>query len=425
MPVFYGTKDENVGSVSQAAAQAQTLSLDKVVSTDPPYYDNVGYADLSDYFYVWLRKNVKVIFSDVCGTLSTPKHDELIASRYRQGSKQKAEDFFLNGMTEVMSHLAEQAHPAFPVTIYYAFKQSETKAGSTTNTGWVTFLEAVIRAGFQITGTWPMRTEREGRTIGNGTNALASSIVLVCRKRPADAPSISTKQFKRELNARLSEALEDMVAGEKQSSIAPVDLSQAIIGPGMEIFSRYNGILESDGTQMSVDKALRLINNFLDEDAFDPDTQFCLAWFKAYQWKEADFGTANQIAMGKGLSVEELARGGVLNAGKGKVQLIHWKDLPADWDPETDKHTSLWEICHHLIRAYQIGGGVDGAARLLAKIELKASIPMFCSTMYTLCERNAWAEDAMAYNSLSVAWSSIESRAAEFEKTQPKQLDLL
>jgi putative DNA methylase len=252
-----------------------------VVSTDPPYYDNIGYADLSDFFYVWLRKSLKPIFPGLYATLAVPKAEELVATPYRHGSKEKAETFFLDGMTRAIHNLAEQAHPAFPVTIYYAFKQAETRGDEgTSSTGWETFLAAVLSAGFTLTGTWPMRTELGNRMIGAGTNALASSIVLVCRKRPADAPTVSRREFIRELNAALPDALDEMTRGGINSPVAPVDLSQAIIGPGMAIFSQYAAVLEADGTPMRVKTALQLINRFLAEDDFDHDTQFCLHWFE-------------------------------------------------------------------------------------------------------------------------------------------------
>ncbi|WP_223193898.1 DUF1156 domain-containing protein [Pseudomonas aeruginosa] len=228
---------EPCGTVLQADAQRQVISSEKVISTDPPYYDNIGYADLSDFFYVWLRRSLRSVFPSLYATLAVPKAEELVATPYRHGGKDKAEVFFLDGMTAAMHNLAELAHPAFPVTIYYAFKQAETQAeAGTSSTGWETFLAAVLQAGFALSGTWPMRTEMKTRQIAMGNNALASSIVLVCRPRAADAPSISRREFIRELNATLPDALLDMTRGGVNSPVAPVDLSQAIIGPGMEVF---------------------------------------------------------------------------------------------------------------------------------------------------------------------------------------------
>lgn len=415
------------GKVFQAAAQSQMISHGKVISTDPPYYDNVGYADLSDFFYVWLRHNVSEIFPDICSTLATPKREELIASQYRQGSKLKAEDFFLSGMTDVMKRLGELSHSAFPITIYYAFKQSETKEDGTTNTGWVTFLEAVLKAGFQITGTWPMRTERNGRTVGIGANALASSIILVCRKRPETAPSISRKQFQRELKVRLTEALDDMTSGGSQRAIAPVDMSQAIIGPGMEVFSQYSEVLSADGSKLSVSDALKMINGFLDEDAFDQATQFAMQWFKTVHWDAGEFGVADGLARAKGTSVARLEASGILTSGKGKVQLIHWKNLPSDWDPEKDDDIPQWEACHHMIKVLQEDGS-EGAAKLLAALRDRSTenlnIALFCSAMYTFCERAGRPDDAIVYNELSQALPDIEQQADGFRKQKPEQIDL-
>jgi putative DNA methylase len=306
-----------------------------LVSTDPPYFDNIGYADLSDYFYVWLRPMLKTIFPDLFATLAAPKAEELIATPYRHGSKVKAEEFFLSGMTQAMRRLAEQAHPAYPVTIYYAFKQTESNGSDGTgSTGWETFLEAVIRAGFAVSGTWPMRTEYTGNLKKN-TSSLASSIVLVCKKRDFDAPSVSRREFLRELNAILPEALLDMTQGGVNSPVAPVDLSQAMIGPGMATFSKYSAVLEADGKPMTVRTALQLINRFLSEDDFDHDTQFCLHWFESCGWAEGKFGEADVLARAKGTSVDGIAGSGVLESGKGIVRLLRYSEYPTDWTPES------------------------------------------------------------------------------------------
>ncbi|MCX8086916.1 MAG: DUF1156 domain-containing protein [Rhodocyclaceae bacterium] len=402
------------GLAAQQNAQTQSLSYNKVISTDPPYYDNIGYADLSDFFYVWLRRSLKPIFPGLYATLAVPKAEELVATPYRHGSKEAAEAFFLQGMTRALENLARQAHPAFPVTIYYAFKQSETtdEAG-TASTGWETFLEAVIRAGFAITGAWPMRTELGNRMIGAGTNALASSIVLVCRKRAADAPTVSRREFLRELNATLPEALDEMTRGGVHSPVAPVDLSQAIIGPGMAIFSQYAAVLEADGTPMRVKTALQLINRFLAEDDFDADTQFCLHWFETQGWAAGKYGEADVLARAKGTAVDALAAAGVVASSKGSVRLLKWPEYPADWSPESDTRTPVWEALHQLIRALNQGGESE-AGRLLARMPSRAE-PMraLAYRLYPLCERRAQAEDARAYNELVTAWSGIEQAASE------------
>lgn len=385
----------------------------KVVSTDPPYFDNVGYADLSDFFYIWLQQSLGKSLPYLFQTDLVPKREELIASVFRHESWEKAEAFFYGGMTRVMTNLARQAHPAFPVTIYYAFKQSETnETTGTSNTGWDTFLEAVIRAGFSIHGTWPIRTELVGN-LKKVVNALASSIVLVCRNRPAGAPTISRREFIRELNAALPEALSEMTqgTGDGQSPIAPVDLSQAIIGPGMAIFSKYSAVLEANGKPMSVQTALQLINRFIAEDDFDHDTQFCLSWFDGHGWDQGQYGQAEVLATAKGISVDGLKQGGVVETGTGRLRLLRASELPEDWTPETDTRISVWEILHHLIR--RLGSdGESSAGDILSKTSrYSENIRTLAYRLYTLCERKGWAQDAGQYNTLILAWDAIEASA--------------
>lgn len=401
-----------LGIVDQCVAQSQTISKNKLISTDPPYYDNIPYADLSDFFYVWLRRALKTFLPDLFATLAVPKGEELVALAYRHADgKAGAEAFFLDGMTQAMHRLAEQAHTAFPVTIYYAFKQAESENNEgTASTGWETFLVAVILAGFGITGTWPMRTERGARSIGFETNALASSIILVCRKRPSDARSISRREFIRELNSVLPEALDEMTkgSGDERSPVAPVDLSQAIIGPGMAVFSKYAAVLEADGTPMSVRTALQLINRFLAEDDFDADTQFCLHWFEQHSWAESVFGEADVLARSKSTSVDAMKDAGVLHSGGGKVRLPKWAEYPANWDPKTDKRMPVWEALHQLIRALK-QGGESASGALLAALGGKAeAVRQLAYRLYTLCERLGQAEDARAYNELITSWTGIE-----------------
>lgn len=402
------------GFAQQADASTQSISATKLVSTDPPYYDNIGYADLSDFFYVWLRKSLKPIFPGLYATLAVPKAEELVATPYRHGGKTEAEAFFLDGMTRAMHNLAELAHPAFPVTIYYAFKQSESKdEAGTSSTGWETFLDAVLRAGFAISGTWPMRTELGNRMIGSGTNALASSIVLVCRKRLIDAPTVSRREFLRELNATLPEALLDMTRGGVNSPVAPVDLSQAIIGPGMAIFSQYAAVLEADGTPMRVKTALQLINRFFAEDDFDHDTQFCLHWFEGIGWASGKYGEADVLARAKGTSVGGLVEAGVVDSSGGNLRLLKWAELPRDWSPETDNRLPVWEALHHLIRALNQDGESAAGALLARMPALNEPMRALAYRLYTLCERKGWAEEARAYNELVAAWSGIEQASAD------------
>lgn len=324
------------GHVHQADATKQSHGLFKFISTDPPYYDNICYADLSDYFYVWLRRTLREVYPEQLATISVPKAEELVASANRHGTSETAEAFFLKGMTQAMHNLSEQSHPAAPITIYYAFKQSETESAGTNSSGWETFLEAINNAGLALTGTWPMRTELGNRMIGSGTNALASSIVLVCRPRAKDAETISRRQFIRELNAALPLALDTMTRESEglHSPVAPVDLSQSIIGPGMAVFSKYAAVLEADGSPMSVRTALQLINRFLAEDDFDTDTQFCLHWFEQYGWETGKFGEADTLARAKGTSVDGVKQAGVLEAAGGNVRLLKWGEYPNEWDPE-------------------------------------------------------------------------------------------
>ncbi|MBF2719692.1 DUF1156 domain-containing protein [Psychrobacter sp. NG254] len=408
------------GFAFQRDAATQDISINKVVSTDPPYYDNIGYADLSDFFYVWMRRSLRTIYPDLFSTMAVPKAEELVATPYRHGSKEKAEVFFLDGMTKAISNLAEKAHPAFPVTIYYAFKQSETKEGSTSSTGWETFLEAIIRAGFSIDGTWPMRTEMANRMIGSGTNALASSVVLVCKKRKIEAESISRREFQRELREQMPEALEAMVGGETGATpIAPVDLAQAAIGPGMAIYSKYADVLNQDGSKLSVHEALVLINrsitDYLNPDSgnFDADTLFCDNWFSQYGWGEGPFGEADTLARAKGTSVDGVHSAGVIEAAGGKVRLLQWGEYPKDWNPHTDTRTPIWEACHQLIRALKQDSESAAGALLANMPERGEPIRQLAYHLYTLCERKKWAEEARAYNELIGSWHAIVAASHE------------
>lgn len=408
------------GFVVQQDAATQAISSEKVISTDPPYYDNIGYADLSDFFYVWMRRSLKAFYPDLFSTLAVPKAEELVATPYRHGSKEKAETFFLDGMTKAIHNMAEKGHPAFPVSIYYAFKQAETKEGSTSSTGWETFLEAVISAGFSIDGTWPMRTEMANRMIGSGTNALASSVVLVCKKREIEADSISRREFQRELREKMPDALEAMIGGETGTTpIAPVDLAQAAIGPGMAIYSKYAAVLNQNGSKMSVHDALILINraitDYLNPDSgnFDADTLFCDDWFSQYGWGEGQFGEADTLARAKGTSVDGVRDAGVIEAGGGKVRLLKWSEYPHDWDPKTDTRTPIWEACHQMIRVLNQQGESEAGSLLARMPERGEPIRQLAYHLYTLCERKKWAEEARAYNELIGSWHAIVSASHE------------
>ena len=412
----------NVGVADQNDAQTQSDSEGKLISTDPPYYDNIGYADLSDFFYVWLRRSLKTIFPDLFATLAVPKAEELVATPYRHGNRQKAEAFFLDGMTQAMQRLAEQSHPAFPVTIYYAFKQAENDSiNGTASTGWDTFLEAVIRAGFSVTGTWPMRTELGNRMIGSGTNALASSIILVCRKRESDAKTVTRREFLTALKSELPAALAHLQRG----NIAPVDLAQSAIGPGMAVYTRYVRVLDAQGQPLTVREALALINQVLDEALaeqegdFDADSRWALAWFEQSGFAEGDYGVAETLSKAKNTSVTGMVEAGILSSKSGRVRLLRPEDLPADWDPAKDKRLTAWEVVHQLIRALD-SGGEPAAAVLVAALGARAETAReLAYRLYTLCERKKRAAEAFSYNSLVQSWPEINRLAHVGDTPKP------
>lgn len=412
-----------VGVALQADAQTQQLSHRRVVSTDPPYFDNIGYADLSDFFYAWLRHNLCAVFPDMLATIATPKSEEIVATPGRHGSRAEAERFFLEAMNRALGAVSRQAHGSMPITIYYAFKEGEATVDARGSAGWATFLEAVVKAGLAITGTWPMRTEKKGRARGNQSNALASSVVLVCRRRPEGAPSVRRRRFVRELHRVLPGAVDQMTRlgeNDTQAPVAPVDLSQAIIGPGMSVFTSYSAVLEADGSPMTVRTALQLINSFLAEDDFDADTQFCLHWFEQQGWIAGQFGDADVLARAKGTAVDGVRQAGVIESGGGKVRLLRWADYPAEWDPERDMRLPIWEVLHQLIRVLKTEGET-AAGRILASVATHAEAArQLAYRLYTLCERKGWAEDGRSYNELITSWSALESAAAKAAPTQRK-----
>jgi len=402
------------GVAIQEDAAVQSISKNKVVSTDPPYYDNISYADLSDFFYVWLRRSLQPIFPDIFTTLVTPKTKELIAAPNRQGGKDKAESYFLDGMTQAMHRLAEQTHSTFPVTIYYAFKQSESNGSyGSASTGWETFLDAVIRAGFAITGTWPMRTEYTGNLKKN-MSSLASSIILVCRPRK-EVFNTTRPEFGNALKAELPSALAHLQRG----NIAPVDLAQAAIGPGMAVFTRYARVLDAEGKPLTVRDALTLINQILDETLaeqegdFDADSRWALAWFDQFGFGEGEYGVAETLSKAKNTSVEGLVDAGFLQSQSGKVRILKPSELLVDWDPEKDKRLTNWEMVHHLIRVLESGGESE-AAKLVAKLGSKAETAReLCYRLYTLCERKKRAAEALSYNALVQSWPEISRLATD------------
>ena len=413
----------NAASASNLSKR-QTATAQPVLSTDPPYYDNVGYADLSDFFYVWLRKMLRDSLPNLFATLSTPKSEEMVATPYRHGSRQEAESFFLSGMTRAMQHLADRSHPALPITIYYAFKQSENRGEGVTSTGWETFLDAAISVGLTISGTWPVRTERGARALAIGTNALASSIVLSCRARAGNASSATRREFVDALKDELPVALRTMQAG----SIAPVDLAQAAIGPGMAVFSRYARVLDVSGRALSVRDALSLINQTLEETLaeqegdFDADTRWAVAWFEQAGFLDDEFGVAETLSKAKNTSVDGMIEAGILKAGAGKVRLLRPHELPDDWDPRTDRRRTVWEMVHHLIRVHGQSGEME-AAQLLAKMPADAERAReLAYRLYRICEQKNRAQVALGYNALVQSWPEIARLARERPRVEQAQL---
>lgn len=417
------------GHAVQSDASSQNLSLDKVISTDPPYYDNIAYADLSDFFYIWLRSSIQPVFPSLFATLAVPKSEELVATPYRHGGKDKAEAFFLNGMTQAMRRLADQSHMAFPVSIYYAFKQSESNGvDGRTNTGWDTFLAAVIEAGFAISGFWPLRTELSNRMIGSGTNALASSIVIVCRRREKTASKATRRDFISDLKKELPMALKNLQKG----NIRPVDLAQASIGPGMAIYTKYAEILDADGSALSVNMAQNLINHSLDEvleeqeGEFDADTRWAIKWFEQYGFSEGPFGEADNLARAKVTAVNGLVEAGIIKSKSGKVSLLKKEQLDESWSPETDKRLTVWEITHHLIRA--LDGGEAKASDLLSRIGPIAEAAKDLSyRLHAICvnPQNKWSKEAQDYDILVKAWTSLQTGAKEAKTNKLKQGELI
>ncbi len=418
---------EPCGEARQANVVTGPILTGTLISTDPPYYDNIGYADLSDFFYVWLRRSLNSIHPDLFRTLLVPKADELIASPYRHGgSRAAAQRFFEGGLSQAFHAIHRAQHPDYPFTVYYAFKQSENEeedgavATSIASTGWETMLEGLLASGFAITGTWPMRTELGNRMIGAGTNALASSIVIVCRPRQVDAEMATRRDFTTALRRELPDALIKLQHG----NVAPVDLEQAAIGPGMAIFSSFAKVIEADGSRMRVRTALQLINQ--EKDAYleghdgelDDATRVCIKWYEQYGYQPADYGRAETLVTSKNTSVRALEQAGVVHSRDGKVRLLRREELPSGWDPREDRHVPTWECTQQLIRSFECDGS-EGAGRLLAILGpgIGENARALAYRLFTLCERRGRAEDALPYNSLVTAWPQIQAAAADVGAT--------
>ena len=400
------------------ARQADAASRDYasvLISTDPPYYDNIGYSDLSDYFYVWLRRALRTVHPNLLGTMLVPKAEELVANPYRHGGAGGANDFFETGFEHVFAHARETATDDFPITVYYAFKQSETDEGGEASTGWETILGSMVHAGWQVTATWPVRSEREGRMIGVGTNALASSVVLALRPRPEDAPTTDRRGFIAAMKRELGPALREL----QQGGIAPVDLPQSAIGPGMAVFSRYAKVIESDGSEMTVRSALARINEVLDEllteqeGDFDPTTRFAIAWYRSNGYEAGAFGDAENLARARATAVSAMERGGILSARAGKVQLYRPTDLPDDYDVTADQHTSAWEALQHTIRIQETRGipaaGAflhDASRRSDGAVDLDL-VKELAYLLFQVAEKNGWTKDAISFNGVATSWSEL------------------
>jgi len=385
-----------------------------VVCTDPPYYDNIGYANLSDFFYVWLRRNLADVWPDETATYLTPKADELIANPYRRGGRDEARKHFESGMAAVLEQLATTQNRRFPATVFYAFKQQESRQGNRASTGWETFLQGLVGAGLQVTATWPVRTETRGRAVAQGTAALASSVVIAARPRPADAALATRREFVDALAAELPQAVSLL----QEQAIAPVDMAQSAIGPGMEVFSRYAKVLEADGTSMRVRTALALINEVLEdvlsaeETEFDADTRWALTWYEQNGHDSVQFGQAETLFKAKNTSVLGIVQAGIAESKAGKVRLFTRDELDEEWDPLKDRRLTVWQVVQQLITRLdyseieaadllrKVGGGMGDRARRLAYL------------LYQVADRKGRSEDAVAYNGLVRAWHDIERRAA-------------
>jgi putative DNA methylase len=404
-----------IGAGGATQSDAASTRGVRLISTDPPYYDNIGYADLSDFFYVWLRRALGGIYPELLGTVITPKTDELVADPFRHQNKDEAQKFFEGGFNHVFEHMRDNTPNGYPITVFYAFKQAETKAeGDHASTGWETLLESMLHAGWSVTATWPIRTELVNRAGAIGANSLAASIALACRPRPTDAGFTDRRGLIEALRQEFPPALRRL----EESKVAPVDLRQAAIGPGMAVFSRYARVNEPDGSPMRVRAALSLINQVLDEKLSESvghlsaDSRFCVEWFRQYGFDEGPFGTADVLARGVDTSVAGLERAGVLVSRAGKVKLQSVLDLPNSYDPAADDRISEWEICLHLAKAMSERGG-DAAAALMAAVRNVPGIDLddvldLAYLLYSIAEKKGWADTALLFNNLGTSWTDFE-----------------
>ena len=405
--------------------------------TDPPYHDNIAYADISDFFYVWLRRTIGKIYPDICATLLTPKSQEIVAAAYRFGNdRSRAERHFADGLSSAFNLIRAKTSGETPTALFYAYKQVErdSELDRTASTGWEKMLSSLIASNFSITGTWPIRTEKTNRAVAMEANALATSVVIVCRPRPDDAPMADIGEFTRALATDLPKALNRFIG----EHIAPVDLPQASIGPGMAVFSRYSAVVRPNGDHMTVREALELINEGVEqffserEGAFDGATQFCLRWFEQFGFEGGPFGDADNMARAKDISVDELQSDGLLTAGRGRVQLLSFERYVANWQswvPSAERRWSAWRACHYLAAALEHGGvlgsqhSAGGAARLARDLGGNGEqAKELAYRLYAICDANGWAQEARRYNALADAWSEISAEAGRLRQAQQGQL---
>ncbi|WP_416372535.1 DUF1156 domain-containing protein, partial [Corynebacterium nuruki] len=426
------------GQAHLASAQSANMA-DCVLSTDPPYYDYIGYSDLSDFFYVWLRPMLREFYPDIFNTTLVPKSEELVANPYRHGGRDGAQKYFEEGFIEFFTKARAETRTDYPATVYYAFKQQDVRTDDTSSsTGWETILEGIIRSGWQITATWPMGSEMKNRSGARGTNSVASSIALVLRPRPENAPTTTRRDFLRELKASLPQALRDLQRG----TVAPVDLPQSAIGPGIGLFSKYSGVLEADGHKMSVRSALQVINETLDavlseqEGDYDADTRFALRWFQGYGFNTEVYGSADSLARARNTSVEHLHRAGILHLGQGKVHLYSPEELHrmdeesgTPYDPSVDDDVSAWETVIHLAKALQYEDGVESAGRLLARVQDSVDWDLckqLAFLLFQISEQHGEAKIALLFNQLGTAWTDIARTARdtpEYDRQGPPSSD--
>ena len=410
------------GEINNVDAQSANYSSNTVISTDPPYYDNIPYADLSDFFYGWMRHMLRDEYPNLFATVAVPKMEELVADRVRHSGSDNADKFFLSGMTEAISQMCRESSNNAPATIYYAFKQSEIEQEGISSTGWATFLQAILDAGYAVVGTWPMRTEMANRMRAAGSNALANSVVLVCRKKASSAEVVTRAEFIRSLKRELPAAIAEL----QSVNIAPADMPQSAIGPGMGVFSRYPAVLEADDSPMSVKTALQLINAELDEylggiqGEFDPDTRFAITWFEQYGMKAGEYGSADNLARARGISVESVKHAGIVESAAGKVRLLSREEFDEEWEPDDDEHLTVWECLQHLIRLHEKDGLSWETIRMMRMVGDKAEAAKdlaYC--LYDIsANKRKDAKEANAYNAIIADWTEISREAAKIHDTR-------